>query len=103
MNATSRRRRNFIRGVSKEDDEWVSEHKAILEAEVDYFQHLFTSISPHQINVALFGLEARVFEAMNMELIRPFDPGEVQAAIFQMNPSKGPGPDGMNEIFYQKH
>ena len=39
---------------------------------------------------------------MKEELSRPYSVEEVKVVLFQMGPTKVPGPDGMNAIFYQK-
>lgn len=36
-------------------------------------------------------------------LNRPFTPGEIQAALFQMSVDKAPGPDGFTTAFFQKY
>ncbi|KAK9998306.1 hypothetical protein SO802_017909 [Lithocarpus litseifolius] len=40
---------------------------------------------------------------MNSTLLQPYTPDEVKQALFQMHPSKSPGPDGMSSFFFQKY
>lgn len=42
-------------------------------------------------------------EELNAELLRPVETEEVKHALFQMNPDKAPGPDGMTPGFFQKY
>ena len=44
-----------------------------------------------------------VTPAMNSTLLQPYTPDEVKQSLFQMHPSKSPGPDGMSPIFFQKY
>ena len=46
---------------------------------------------------------ARVTPAMNEELCAPYTSNEVKAALFQMFPTKAPGPDGFPAPFCQRH
>ena len=50
----------------------------------------------------LDAVDARVTEDMREFLSTQFTAEEVQAALFQMGPTKAPGPEGMNALFYQK-
>ncbi|KAJ8773887.1 hypothetical protein K2173_009318 [Erythroxylum novogranatense] len=40
-----------------------------------------------------------VDESANNALIAPFSDEEFRTALFQMNPNKAPGPDGLNPVF----
>ncbi|XP_024200495.1 uncharacterized protein LOC112203810 [Rosa chinensis] len=40
---------------------------------------------------------------MNQQLLAAYTDDEIQAALFQMHPSKAPGPDGMSPFFFQKY
>ena len=38
---------------------------------------------------------------MNSTLLQPYTPNEVKQALFQMHPSKSPGPDGISPLFFK--
>ena len=40
---------------------------------------------------------------MNEALVQPYTEDEVRTALFQMHPSKAPGPDGMSPFFFKKY
>ena len=48
-------------------------------------------------------IDTRVPSEMNQDLDKVFTLDEIRCALFQINPVKAPGPDGMNAFFYQKH
>jgi hypothetical protein len=51
------------------------------------------------INVIL----VKVMEEMNSALLDPFDESKVKTVLFQMFPTKAPGPDGFPVHFFQTH
>ena len=69
---------------------------------VDFYQNLFASSSPNQIEEALEATTMVVMEEMNLELVAPFEKAEVDMALKQMDPLKAPGPDGMPPLFFQQ-
>lgn len=48
-------------------------------------------------------MQTTITTYQNEVLLRDIAEEEVKTAIFQMNPDKAPGPDGMTPAFYQKH
>ena len=48
-------------------------------------------------------MSRRITDEMNEELMRLFTEDEVKEALFQMCPTKAPGPDGFLTTLFQKH
>jgi hypothetical protein len=67
-----------------------------------YFHGIYTYYNPPAIDDCDQEVEQVVSPDMNEELLKPFTREEVRRALFQMSPSKAPGPDGMTALFFQK-
>ncbi|XP_038717940.1 uncharacterized protein LOC120011012 [Tripterygium wilfordii] len=64
---------------------------------------MFQSTTTESLPACFDNYPCLVSEDMNSSLVAPFTPEEVRIALFQMAPTKAPGPDGMPALFYQKY
>ena len=91
--------------VFDEAGRWCTEENEIAEVAETYFKNLFTTAHTDDANMedVLESVDRRVTADMNQILLRNYIAGEVKRALFQMHPSKSPGPDGMSPFFFQKY
>jgi exonuclease III len=100
--AQQRRRTNHMMGILNDQNEWCTSDQQKEAVAVSYFEKLFASSNPTRINETLMAVEKTVTQDANDKLLSPFTADEVRVALFQMHPSKAPGPDGMSSFFFQK-
>lgn len=69
-----------------------------------YFQQLFQSSHPmmEDIDTILDSIPSSISEEQNLQLTRSFSKEEIGEVLKKMQPTKAPGPDEMQAIFYQK-
>ncbi|KAL6143754.1 hypothetical protein ACLB2K_054449 [Fragaria x ananassa] len=103
--ASNRKQRNSLKGLCNVAGERVTDRKDIESVVTSYYSSLFSTdgVNPMALNLILDSVQARVTPAQNHELLSPYMDCEVKAALFQMHPSKAPGPDGMSPFFFQKY
>lgn len=68
---------------------------------INYYQSLFTTSNPCEIEYVLQYVPQMVTNEMNTMLLAEFTKAKVDIALQQMAPLKAPSPDGMPPIFYQ--
>ncbi|KAK9989376.1 hypothetical protein SO802_029615 [Lithocarpus litseifolius] len=100
--ASQRRRKNTIEGLHDSNGVWCTNTGEIATIAEAYYKELFTASADLNMEGVLASMERVVTEEMARNLTQSYTEEEIRVALFQMHPSKSPGPDGMPPFFFQK-
>jgi hypothetical protein len=98
--ATSRKKRNKITKLWREDNMEINTQAGLCQLSLEYFEELF-SAGTCQKEPVLQAIDTRLNDHDNHMLTAPFGDDEFRDAIFQMHSDKAPGSDGLNPAFYK--
>ena len=68
-----------------------------------FYKNLFRPKGTTGMDTVLNSVPVKVTHAMNEGITAPYTGDEVKTALFQMYPTKAPGPDGYPTHFFQRH
>jgi hypothetical protein len=103
LRASQRRKKNRVSELKREDDSIATDEIELGDMATKFYRELYTSEEVQGMDEVLASVPVKVSELMNNMLDAPFDPVEVKTALFEMYPTKAPGPDGFPAHFFQRN
>lgn len=102
--ATTRKNKNLIQGLEDENGQWMVKETEKARIIGRYFSDLFTSTFPSddKLKEVVNSVEEGVSDETRIMLAEPYTKEDIEKAVFNMHPTKAPGPDGFNGRFFQK-
>ena len=100
--ATQSRKKNHINDIQNAHGQWVKELEEVVEVATDYFNNLFSVGKADKMEECLNTVPIKVTNNMQEVFLGEFTAEEVKVAQFHMGPTKAPGLDAMNALFYQE-
>ena len=103
LRATMRRKKSMIKALANSLGVHVQDPAELREMVTAFHRDLYTTEVVTDMDRVLQHVPRKVTPQMNEMLTAPYTKDEVKKALFQMGPTKSPGPDGFPAHIYQRH
>ncbi|XP_062014134.1 uncharacterized protein LOC133730589 [Rosa rugosa] len=103
--AANRKRKNLIQGLYDENGVWCEDDDGMERVVTSYFSKMFAAsdLDFEAMETTIAAIQPCVSQEMKEQLCLPYSAEEIKCALFQMYPTKSPGPDGMPPLFFQHY
>ncbi|XP_056690122.1 uncharacterized protein [Spinacia oleracea] len=100
--AKIKKSRGKILALKNSNGDWITKLEDLKNLATGFYENLFATTMDFSSLKSITLNHSTLSDANSNRLLEPITIEEVKANLFQMDPIKSPGPDGIQPIFFQK-